>query len=77
MALRLRFRQAYRWWTSLTFRDCIEIFVLRPCEAINTAWLMYIVSAQTFGVYQNCSCMASTWGSIGVRNVFDRVTHEA
>ena len=66
-AARFRFHQAYRWWTGLTFRDSIEIFVLRPCEIVNVTWLFYITSAQTFGIYQSCNCKASTWSAIGVR----------
>lgn len=34
------------WFTSRTFRDVMRDFVLRPCEVINTAWLVYIVMAQ-------------------------------
>ncbi|MCJ1469601.1 hypothetical protein MMC07_008236 [Pseudocyphellaria aurata] len=53
------------WWGSLTLRDRIEIFVLRPLEIGNFTWLVYIVIAQTFGFYQNCNCMASIWGGQG------------
>lgn len=55
------------WWSSLTLRDFMEVFVLRPFETGNFIWLIYIVIAQTFGFYQNCDCMASTWGGQGVR----------
>ena len=34
------------WFTSRTFRDVMKNFVLRPCEVVNTAWLVYIVVAQ-------------------------------
>ena len=53
-------------WTNMTFRDRIEFIFLRPCEVINSAWLVYIVLAQTFGSYRNCNCMASIWGLHGV-----------
>lgn len=56
-----------RWWSSLTSRGFMEVFVLRPFEIGNFIWLIYIVIAQTFGIYQNCDCMASTWGGHGVR----------
>ena len=56
------------WWSRLTLRDCMEVFLLRPFEIGNFLWLVYIVMAQTFGFYQNCDCMASIWGRHGVRN---------
>lgn len=40
-------------------------FVIRPGEIANTAWLTYIIFAQTFGAYQTCTCMASTWSRRG------------
>lgn len=52
-------------WSHLTLRDRIEVLFLRPGEAINAAWLCYIVAAQTFGTYRNCTCMASVWGGRG------------
>lgn len=67
MLSKLRFRQFLRWYSSLSFKDRIAIFVLDPSEAINAGWLVYIVIAQTFGWYQSCGCMASDWGSRGVR----------
>ncbi|KAF2430317.1 hypothetical protein EJ08DRAFT_612725 [Tothia fuscella] len=33
-----------------------------PMEIINSLWLMYIVLAQTFGVYVNCRCKSSNYG---------------
>ena len=35
------------WFTSRTFRDVMRNFVLRPFEVVNTAWLVYIVMAQS------------------------------
>ena len=62
-----RLASSVRAWASrLSSRDAIRRFVLRPCEAVNSAWLVYIISAQTFGSYQNCSCMATTWARGGV-----------
>lgn len=54
-------------WINMTFRDCMEILFLRPCEIINMGWLVYIVAAQTFGSYMTCECQASIWGGHGVR----------
>ncbi|KAI9881549.1 MAG: hypothetical protein M1830_000113 [Pleopsidium flavum] len=53
------------FWLQLTPRDRIEVLLLRPVEVINSVWLCYIISAQTFGSYRNCRCMASVWGGHG------------
>lgn len=34
-------------------------------ELVNTAWLIYIVMAQTIGSYQNCKCQTATWSREG------------
>ncbi|CAF9941663.1 MAG: hypothetical protein HETSPECPRED_003845 [Heterodermia speciosa] len=61
-----RLASSIRAWASrLSSRDVIRKFVLRPCEAFNSAWLAYIISAQTFGSYQTCACMATTWAGHG------------
>lgn len=52
-------------WSKKTLRDRIELLFLRPCEVVNSAWLCYIIAAQTFGSYRNCVCMASVWGGLG------------
>lgn len=39
--------------------------ILRLGELVNTAWLLYIVAAQTFGSYRTCNCQMSTWGHWG------------
>lgn len=67
LGLKIRAHKLLYWWTNLTVRDRIEVFVLRPWEVTNSVWLVYIVFAQTFGSYRNCDCQASTWGSDGVR----------
>jgi hypothetical protein len=41
-------------------RYLLEICVLIPMEITNTCWLVYIVLAQTFGIYNTCFCQAST-----------------
>lgn len=67
MLSKLRFRQFLRWYSRLSLKDRLAIFVLDPGEALNACWLFYIVIAQTFGLYQNCYCMASIWGGRAVR----------
>ncbi|KAF9698017.1 hypothetical protein EKO04_004312 [Ascochyta lentis] len=42
-----------------------EVFFFRPVEIFNTIWLVYIVSAQTFGWYKTCDCVTSYWGGAG------------
>ncbi len=46
-------------------RSVVETTILRPMEFVNTAWLIYIICAQTFGSYNNCYCQASTWAGKG------------
>lgn len=53
-------------WDRMDTRDVIRIFIIRPSEIFNTGWLVYIISAQTFGSYQTCNCLASTWARSGV-----------
>lgn len=50
--------QGTRWPTILNG-------VFRLGELVNTAWLVYIVAAQTVGGYQTCSCQLSTWSRWG------------
>lgn len=57
------------FWSQLTLRDRIEVLLLDPGEVINSVWPCYIVSAQTFGSYRNCKCMASVWGGHGVTSI--------
>ncbi|MCJ1271978.1 hypothetical protein MMC22_011884 [Lobaria immixta] len=40
-------------------------WIFRFFELVNTAWLIYIVMAQTIGSYQNCKCQAATWSREG------------
>ncbi|KAI4181566.1 MAG: hypothetical protein L6R41_006553 [Letrouitia leprolyta] len=46
---------------SRAFRDVVKAVIIQPLEAFNAAWLTYIIFAQTFGTYQTCTCMGSTW----------------
>jgi hypothetical protein len=46
-------------------RRLIEVCVLIPMEIVNSGWLVYIILAQTFGIYNTCFCQASTWGGKG------------
>ena len=50
----------------LSAKDKVTLLILQPIDIIATIWLSYIVFAQTFGSYQNCECMSSTWGTNGV-----------
>ncbi|CUS15639.1 unnamed protein product, partial [Tuber aestivum] len=43
----------------------IAQWVLRICEFANSCWLVYIIIAQTFGIYNSCRCKSSMWGSAG------------
>ncbi|CAZ85439.1 unnamed protein product [Tuber melanosporum] len=40
-------------------------WVLRLCEFTNFCWLVYIIVAQTFGIYNSCRCKSSMWGGAG------------
>jgi hypothetical protein len=60
-----KIRNLLHAWEILQSQSKIEILVLKPLDVVNTAWLMYIVSAQTFGWYRKCSCFASTWAGGG------------
>ncbi|KAI5816735.1 hypothetical protein BZA77DRAFT_53844 [Pyronema omphalodes] len=42
-------------------------------EAVNTGWLMYIIVAQTFGIYNTCECRSSLWGHKGGYMDFESV----
>jgi len=53
------------WFRAQTLRDITKNFVIRPGDIANTGCLTYIVFAQTFGSYQTCDCMASTWARTG------------
>ncbi|KAH0562977.1 hypothetical protein GP486_002455 [Trichoglossum hirsutum] len=54
------------WWTSNFTNDEFaaqktwERWFFIPAEILSVCWLLYIVIAQTFGLYQNCWCL--TWG---------------
>ncbi|PWW74731.1 hypothetical protein C7212DRAFT_358977 [Tuber magnatum] len=43
----------------------IAQWVLRLCEFANFCWLVYIIFAQTFGIYNSCRCKSSMWGGAG------------
>ena len=60
--LKHRLIQLLRYWKSLNDRDRFGLLVLTPMDIGNAAWLTYIVLAQTFGWYRNCSCKGTSWG---------------
>ncbi|KAF2107516.1 hypothetical protein BDV96DRAFT_466563, partial [Lophiotrema nucula] len=49
----------------LTVRGWLQRSFFTPLEFANMIWLCYLVLAQTVGAFNNCTCMASTWGSWG------------
>ena len=56
-----RIHRLIEYLHSRAFRDVIKVLIIRPLEAFNAGWLTYIIFAQTFGSYQTCDCMGSTW----------------
>jgi len=53
----------------------IAQWVLRVCEFTNFCWLVYIIFAQTFGIYNNCRCKSSMWGGAGGYMDFEGVQY--
>ncbi|KAI9747892.1 MAG: hypothetical protein M1815_003801 [Lichina confinis] len=55
------------WWA--TWRGsrirATALKVFPVAEFVSTAWLLYIVSAQTIGSHKTCACMGSTWAGQG------------
>lgn len=72
---RKRTRILLKWWTTLSLRDQLEIVMFRPGELVSTAWLCYIILAQTVGAYQNCACVSSTWSALGGYMDFEDVAY--
>ena len=66
-------RRLFWWWKGLTSRELINALVLQPLEVINSAWLCYIILAQTTGAYRTCECQSSTWGTRGGYMDFETV----
>ena len=52
---------AYHQTRSAVSLDRLGRYVIRPLEAANGCWLVFIVLAQTFGVWQRCECLTSSW----------------
>ncbi|KAI4134825.1 MAG: hypothetical protein LQ347_001205 [Umbilicaria vellea] len=72
---RERMWKLLKWWITLSLRDKLEIFMFRPWELVSTAWLCYIILAQTVGAYQNCACVSSTWSALGGYMDFEDVAY--
>ena len=53
----------------------IAQWVLRICEFTNFCWLVYIIFAQTFGIYNSCRCKSSMWGGAGGYMDFEGVQY--
>ena len=64
-----KLRYSFDALSKMSGKDKTALFILRPMDIIGSVWLAYIVAAQTFGSYQNCECMASTWGLQGVSGI--------
>ena len=64
-----RLRGSFDALSKMSGKDKTAFFILRPMDIIGSIWLAYCVTAQTFGSYQNCECMASTWGIQGVSDL--------
>jgi hypothetical protein len=58
-------RRNFDYFRNLTLQQRCELFFFRPMEMFNTCWLIYIVLAQTFGIYKNCACSCSLWAGGG------------
>lgn len=71
------FRYSFDALSGMSGRDKTALFILRPMDIIGSIWLAYIVAAQTFGSYQNCECMSSTWGLAGVSGGFPALLHRS
>ena len=55
------------WYAMADIRRMMKNYLIRPLEAFNTGWFVYIIAAQTFGSYQTCDCLGSTWATSGVQ----------
>jgi hypothetical protein len=42
----------------------LDLFLI-VVETVSMAWLAYIITAQTFGIYNSCKCKSSLWGGSG------------
>ena len=71
-----RLRESFDALSKMSGKDKTALFILRPMDIIGSIWLAYCVTAQTFGSYQNCECMASTWGLQGVGDLSDLATQK-
>lgn len=59
--------EMFAWWATHRRSVLRQYFrlLLRFMELVNAGWLVYILIAQTFGIYRSCRCMSSMWSSIG------------
>jgi hypothetical protein len=63
--LRRTFADSFRIWHGLPTRQHLHYLFFVPLEIANTVWLIYILLAQTFGLYVNCLCKSSLYGPNG------------
>lgn len=51
--------------SGLTARNWLQRAFFTPLEFSNMVWAAYLLSAQTVGAFNNCTCMTSAWGGYG------------
>lgn len=56
---------SFRAWHDLQVREQLHYLVFIPLEVGNAIMLVYILLAQTFGLYVNCRCKAANFGGGG------------
>lgn len=67
LALSVFLTESTIWWAvpSETRTRRVLGYLLNVVEVTNTCWLIYIIIAQTFGLYRTCSCWSSSWSGGG------------
>lgn len=67
LALAIFLVESILWWAMPSETPTRKVlgYLLNLAEVTNAGWLIYILGAQTFGLYQTCACWASSWASGG------------
>lgn len=65
IAMKGKLGRLFGVWQELGAPKRIDIIFFKPAECINSAWLIYIVMAQTVGYYNDCRCKSSNWAGGG------------
>ncbi|CAI6333681.1 unnamed protein product [Periconia digitata] len=58
----------------LTTRNWLQRVIFTPLELGNMIWLCYLLTAQTIGAFNNCTCLSSIWGGFGGYLDFETVS---